>query len=374
MGWLLGRRIPTVLLPTLSILCTAALRSRRAVENLGCQQELSFTRIEGGPQGCTILIFARMEAFVLRVSRTAAAVLLVLLLSVGVGAYGAWDEQPEGVTFEDLEEIIADLETSINRAETNRSAHPDFLADLKDYLEELTDWHLAMQDGAEPGWDAYDTGAVSDGLLFWVDFDREQYDSRFDLVRSVVGDGELEIGSARIRSGGPGNGSILSYEREDTGAARLSLDWGNPQALTLALWFNADSWGEHSSGYARLFTDDDSTMRLFLVDSFHRYNSNSIVLEFDDFRASTEENSVQLHSWHHVALVWDRGQVSVYIDGRLQELRRNRGSNEDLELVAEMPLRLGNEADGGRQFFGSFDSIMIWDRALIANEIRDLIR
>ncbi len=300
------------------------------------------------------------------------AVLLVLLLSVGVGAYGAWDEAPEAVTLEDLDAIIADLEASVQRADANNSAHPDFLADLKHYVAELKDWRQAMADGSAPSLADPDAEAFQDGLLFWVDFDRGQYDRRFGVVRSIVGDGELDIGSASIGRGGPGNGFILSYTEADLEALRLNLDSISPRSLTVALWFQAESWGERN--YGRLITDDDDTMRLFLTERFSGYNTNSIVVEFDGFRATTETNSVQLNTWHHVALVWERGQVNVYIDGRLQELRRYSGKNEDLEFEADMPLRIGNDADGERQFFGSFDEIMLWDRALNANEIRELIR
>lgn len=302
------------------------------------------------------------------------ACILILVLSAGVSAYGAWDEADAAVTMDDLDGILADLERSIERAEANRSAHPDFLTDLQRYLADLIAWRQAMGDGTEPAWGDYQMDDLADGLVFWADFAPSHYDSRFGLVHSAVGSGELDLGPGMIERGGPGNGHVLYFSGDDKQAARLTVDWGSPRAFTIAMWFHAESWGADRGGYGRLFTDDSHTVRFYLVESFAHYNRHSIHVQFGDYRATTEADSVELNNWHHAALVWDGRQIQVYIDGRLQELRRYRGENDISQFPGELPLWVGNQEDRGRQYFGYFDDIMIWDRALSAAELRELIR
>ncbi len=302
------------------------------------------------------------------------ACILILVLSAGVGAYGAWDEADAAVTMDDLDGILADLERSIERAEANRSAHPDFLTDLQRYLTDLKAWRQAMGDGTEPAWGDYQMDNLQDGLVFWADFAPAQYDSRFGLVHSAVGSGELDLGPSTIERGGPGNGHVLYFGGDDKQAARLTVDWGSPRAFTIAMWFHAESWGAHRSGFSRLFTDSSDNLRFFLVESYSGYQPESIHVQFGDYQATTEAHSVQLDHWHHAALVWDGRQIQVFIDGRMQELRRYRGENDITQFPGELPVWVGNQEAGDRQFFGYLDDIIIWDRALSAGELRELIR
>ena len=71
---------------------------------------------------------------------------LVLLVSGLVGAYGPWEpevDEPQAADFSGLEEVIQNLEAAVELADRNRSAHPDFLADLFDILAELK-WEAQM--------------------------------------------------------------------------------------------------------------------------------------------------------------------------------------------------------------------------------------
>ena len=305
---------------------------------------------------------------------------LILALGAGVAAYGAWDAPQEDVTLEELDTVIAGLEESVERARRNQSAHPDFLADLESYLTDLVQWREAFDDVShEDSWGDYhgrDDEEIQPGLVFWADFHERDYDSRFGVVSDRTGDYEVILADGvevheRGRSGGAFHSS--SYELD---ASRLDLDPSGWREMTIEMWVYLESWGPHGSGYSRLLVDDaDDRLQVFVVDSFHRYNSNSLVVQVDGYRACTEENSLQLRQWHHIAVVYDGDAIEVYVDGRSQDLRRYRGQNEELTLDdITAPLWIGNRRSGGRGFQGMIDDIKIYDRTVSSAEVRRMVR
>lgn len=88
-----------------------------------------------------------------------AAIIALVVFSTVAGAYGVWepDEAPaaDAVDFSALEEAIDQLEASVQLAESSRSAHPDFLADLHSILALLrqeSQWVKSQcQLGSQPG-------------------------------------------------------------------------------------------------------------------------------------------------------------------------------------------------------------------------------
>ena len=77
-------------------------------------------------------------------------------------------------------------------------------------------------------------------------------------------------------------------------------------------------------------------------------------------------------TWHHVAGTFDGHSMHIYIDGLL-----------DNEMAAAAPLKIrpvarplgigvGEPEDPKRGFFGTFDEIAIWRRALSSREVREL--
>jgi hypothetical protein len=80
---------------------------------------------------------------------------------------------------------------------------------------------------------------------------------------------------------------------------------------------------------------------------------------------------LKTNTWYHVAVTFESGLVSIYINGSLD----NSGN---IELTAlpnrgSRVLRFGDDQPGGQEYFnGSIDDIRIYKRALSESEIQQL--
>ncbi|MFW6119179.1 MAG: LamG-like jellyroll fold domain-containing protein [Planctomycetota bacterium] len=75
--------------------------------------------------------------------------------------------------------------------------------------------------------------------------------------------------------------------------------------------------------------------------------------------------------WYHLAGVWDGSELSLYVDGRLD-------ASESTDVGAlptnSFPVLLGTNHAGDQFYNGLMDEVLIYDRALSAEEIRGRYR
>jgi hypothetical protein len=78
-------------------------------------------------------------------------------------------------------------------------------------------------------------------------------------------------------------------------------------------------------------------------------------------------------SWHHFAFVFKKNSSSVYVNGDLDTARQTR--LEALRSIPAIPLRIGwTHASDGKPFLkGRMDDIRIYNRAMTAKEISQLV-
>lgn len=91
-----------------------------------------------------------------------------------------------------------------------------------------------------------------------------------------------------------------------------------------------------------------------------------------DFReATTVEPAILSDEWVHVAAVRKLKTLSLFVNGREVEVKRNSNGFSEPVLNSRAPLVIGNTsvASSGSPFRGVLASVMLWSRALSAEEI-----
>ena len=86
--------------------------------------------------------------------------------------------------------------------------------------------------------------------------------------------------------------------------------------------------------------------------------------------STTVNNAVTLtrSSWYHVALVWDAGAYTLYVNGTSVKT----GSFGSLVSLSAADIGNKGESTYNQSFHGLMDDVMIYDRALTAEEIAAL--
>jgi len=134
-------------------------------------------------------------------------------------------------------------------------------------------------------------------------------------------------------------------------------------AFTFAVWINLSSWGGGGRGTLAALGDalalvvSEQTQGLRLIFNGTPYDSDPSVLSLD--------------TWHHVAVVYDNGNLTFYVDGL--EAGTVQGLSGD---IAGIPTLLFGRmlGDPAYAFDGGMDEIWLVERALSASEIDSLAR
>ena len=104
--------------------------------------------------------------------------LLIAFNGKAFAGYGDWDAQDEAISPGQLEEIIIGMEEAVNKAVESNAAHPAFIEDLENHIEELR--LLLNKDETVTEWGDYPTVA-------------EDYEE-ITTISSLRGDGFTEKG------------------------------------------------------------------------------------------------------------------------------------------------------------------------------------
>ncbi len=179
-------------------------------------------------------------------------------------------------------------------------------------------------------------------------------------------------------SWGPGKfGSAVQLDGDGdqvTFTPTSGFDFNTFSATTICMWVKADSLaaanGRHTFWDARTGTSTGFTfhtentlvargIRFFAEASDTGFNSNANVFS-------------ETGRWYHVVIVYNivTGAVTFYVDSTFA----GSGSASANENLAAPIYRLGIDNDGSRDWNGSFDNLLIYNRGLSASEIALLWR
>ncbi len=146
--------------------------------------------------------------------------------------------------------------------------------------------------------------------------------------------------------------------------------------VTLAATFNMPDGGHSAGGLARLFSTFSGTGstagRLILdVNPDADIAGIGVRLILPDGTTVVHPEPFTVNENHHVAAVYDEGEVEIYFDGDL--VLSSIGIGGDVDL-GEFPLRIGEDLGGviNENFVGVMDDILVLSQALSAADIATL--
>ena len=164
----------------------------------------------------------------------------------------------------------------------------------------------------------------------------------------------------------------LNFDGVDDVVNAGTLDGTNLQSYTYEAWINPVSYGGYSYvGFGRLFEGKAATIFLH-GEQNSNYPDHSLVISTGGGSYHTQENSIDLNKWQHVAVTFDNNtkELKVYIDGNEVSVI-TRTSATTIENNAANSLYIGNRSDLARAFDGIIDAARVWSVVKTQADIAD---
>ena len=140
-------------------------------------------------------------------------------------------------------------------------------------------------------------------------------------------------------------------------------------AITIAAWIRRDGWGMVGDMYSPILTKSTNSTNGFQ----YRLTASQagIGTAFNNWNtAHTTPYDLNDAQWYHVASTWEAGTLSCYINGNLQETV----SLPATIVPDSRTLSIGSDFPGFLEIFsGDLDEIRIYNRALTAGDIEELV-
>lgn len=172
-------------------------------------------------------------------------------------------------------------------------------------------------------------------------------------------------------------GSALTFDGSET-----RIDYGSDTELdnvfanggTVESWFNAEAFGESSLG--RIISKEDANGWLLSVDDSNI--TKAAMFQHGGASGSvggwaTPNNSTVLDTWHHIAVVYNKGSsandATIYLDGAAQANREISSPTGALDSDAGSVLVVGNRPGTDRAFAGLIDETRVSSVSRTANWI-----
>lgn len=162
------------------------------------------------------------------------------------------------------------------------------------------------------------------------------------------------------------DGSADYVELSDSAQLDLAIN-----AFTLAAWIHPRSWGQNDQG--RIIdhgggSSGSTGWSLHLENKSSNGSPQALRFQINNdsgFNGTASSNSISLDQWQHVAVTFDTGNLTLYVDGVVV----GTSANVPVPAASTHPVRIGARNDGNREFDGKIDDVSIWGRALSAAEV-----
>jgi hypothetical protein len=158
------------------------------------------------------------------------------------------------------------------------------------------------------------------------------------------------------------NGAIVFSVPND--AVEIQTANFNPKSGTIAMWVNVTGQ-TLSRHYLFGHASEALTNRIQL---YLKYGQLCLGLG-DSHETCTNIQQLENHIWYHIALTWSPTTYCVYVDGSLKASGTYTGLNE-LKGHADIG---NNGINRDKALDGSIDDVRIYNRALDANEIAQIM-
>ena len=217
---------------------------------------------------------------------------------------------------------------------------------------------------------------LNNGLVLHLKFEGDAQDSSSSANHGTENDVEYVAGK---------NGQAASFDGEEAFIKISDTDsLDTDYVMTIATWINPNSATDPnrtSSTFASKWytTDAEKNEGDWLLDWYGK-TDDSITFGIANYPDIGTENGflsvtggvVPKNSWHHIAAIFDNGQIKTYLDGVLihEEISvikytaKNKYPNDDIFL--------GQTWTGSYAYKGLLDDFRLYNRALSEAEIRQL--
>jgi concanavalin A-like lectin/glucanase superfamily protein/F5/8 type C domain-containing protein len=189
-------------------------------------------------------------------------------------------------------------------------------------------------------------------------------------VNGLAGAGARDSEACQIT----GNGSYLDLDGADFPTEDIPTT-----ALTLAYWVKPENTGGTQTVFSALATPHSWSHGGYIRNGQYHAHVSDID---NNWIVNPYVGSVEYDEWHHMALTWELvpdeyGGGAMYIDGQLVA----EYGNEFVEAPAGVEAadnwgggaRIGQDVDNSWQFTGLVDDFCLFERALEAGEILDVM-
>ena len=131
----------------------------------------------------------------------------------------------------------------------------------------------------------------------------------------------------------------------------LILDTNNPPVFTISAWFKPSASADPAvNDLGGIALSDQNYPRLF-----YRPQNKWFTFQLKSSSTVVNTSSVSLDQWHHITGTYDQTNLSIYLDGVLQETKA--ATNKDLRNITKDMIKIGNAQ---RFYKGAIDEVRIF--------------
>jgi hypothetical protein len=154
-------------------------------------------------------------------------------------------------------------------------------------------------------------------------------------------------------------GEGLSFDG-NTSNVSLGNDFIQGDALTIGAWIYPRTFGGGSQG--RILSNSKT---MFYVDDT---NDNLGFSNDNSTYVNSASNSIYVNTWQHVMVTRNSsGSVNFYVNGDISGARNQNAGT----LSTGSVMHIGNNPSLNRGFNGIIDNVVIWNRVLSVNEVKE---
>ena len=211
-------------------------------------------------------------------------------------------------------------------------------------------------------------------LVAWYPLDTDGSDASGNGHHGTVVGGTVDFGQA-----GANGATGLSAAFPNNGHIDVPFSSAlNPASFTVTLWANAAS----TNGFASPITSRDDVGGGVSTHGYILYNNNAGNWDFWTGDGNPGWDTlvgapVATSTWTHLAISYDAGTntKTLWVNGAVSATDTAANQYSPNGTVESEPLHIGSGQDDGANFYfsGNIDDVTIWDEALDAAAINDIM-
>jgi len=214
-------------------------------------------------------------------------------------------------------------------------------------------------------WDLDGDGSIdsTEPTPTWTYADTGSYNVSLTVTVDTLSLTELKENYIRVFDG---QSSLEFDEGDNRVTCESDLYPAMTGAFTVEAWINPTDYGiDPFFGFGRIF--ERKSILIYLSNQFPTLTIESLVAQIQNeagtnYFYSTENNSIVLNQWQHVAVTYDGiDAVCMYINGEEKLAYQSGTLSGTIKDNADYDILFGNSADYAKSFTGRIDEVRVWN-------------